>query len=175
MNILSIDASLSNTGFAMMEKGIIVTCCIGSKLRGIPRLIEIRDHISRLIDKTNTDIIFIEGYAYGSGLGGSRNIDLGELGGVLRVMFYEKGIPYVEIIPQHIKKFVTGKGNANKEMMMKISKEKYGIDFKNNDECDAYGMYLLGKEMVELGVEEALKKNGLAVTKKKYEIKFKGE
>lgn len=169
---MAIDPSLSNTGFAMWENDKIVTCCVGSKQRGIPRLIEIRNHICRLLDFYKIDLIFIEGYAYGSGLGGSRNIDLGELGGVLRVMFYEKKIPYVEIVPQHLKKYVTGKGNANKELMMKVAKEKYGIDFKNNDECDAYGMYLLGKEMINLGVEEALKKNGLAVTKKKYEIPY---
>lgn len=75
---------------------------------------------------------------------GSRNSQshsIGELGGVIRVALFERGIKYVEIPPTCRAKFATGKGNAGKSEVVSSVSARTGIVWSGkgaDDMCDAW-------------------------------------
>jgi len=60
------------------------------------------------------DKITIEGYSFASV---GRVFNIAENGGVLKYLLWKNELPYTSIPPTTIKKFATGKGNANKEAL----------------------------------------------------------
>ena len=60
------------------------------------------------------DFAYIEGYSYGST---GRVFQIAENGGILKYVLWKNNIPYDVVPPTVIKKYATGKGNANKELM----------------------------------------------------------
>lgn len=84
------------------------------------------------------EVIAVEGYSLGTFGGGILSkIRLGEIGGVLRLRWFEQGIPYVEIPPTSLKRFATGNGNADKDRMLEAAKQ-LGATPRNHDEADAF-------------------------------------
>lgn len=142
MKIVGIDASLTSTGIAILEGGEITTQAIKSKLNGIPRLIDIRNKVKSAVKGAN--LVVIEGYALSHGHQAHAK---GELGGVLRVMLYEAGLPILEVPPAQVKKFATGRGNAKKEEMAVAIYKRWGREFPNNDEADAYVLARIGEAL----------------------------
>lgn len=62
-----------------------------------------------------TSLVGIEDYAYGIGAGQTNCIfELGELGGCVRYLLIESGIPFIEIPITVGKKWATGNGSAKK-------------------------------------------------------------
>lgn len=99
---------------------------------------------------------FIEGYSYGSV---GRVFQIGENTGVLKHAMWKKSFQYDVFAPTEIKKFATGKGNANKLKMYESFVAETGIDIRfildikneNNwnpisDIIDAYWIAKLGNE-----------------------------
>ena len=113
------------------------------------RLSHIKKNIVYIIKKYNINFVGIEDYSYGSK--GQAIINLGELGGIIRLYLYEHKIIFKVISPTTIKKFITNKGNSKKELMLLKVYKKYGIEFENNNICDAYalGKYIIEKGMIE--------------------------
>lgn len=73
-----------------------------------------------------------------------------ELHGALKLYCEENEIPYTAYSATEIKKFATGKGNANKDAMIRYAKEKYGYLGKDDNEADAIHIFYLTKHMLEL-------------------------
>lgn len=148
--LMTIDPSLNESGICIFdEKGNLEYTCVvdnPKKLSDMERLLYIKKSIIYMIKKFNIDCVGIEDYSYGSK--GQAIINLGELGGVIRLYLYEHKIKYKTIPPTVIKKFITGKGNSKKELMLLKVYKKYGIEFENNNICDAYA---LGRYMIEKG------------------------
>ena len=163
---MGIDPSLCNTGFCVFKSNdkseILLTGSLTSKNKGIERLIELRNSLSKILDNNIPDICVIEGYSFGSR--GSRVFDIGELCGLYKITLFEKEIDFLIVPPKKLKKFATGNGNANKEKMAVLAFKKHNIEFENNDECDAFwlakfGEAYLNKELENLkGIE--IIKNG---------------
>jgi len=61
---------------------------------------------------------------------------------------HEHEIPIIEIPPTSLKMYITGSGNASKESMARSIKQRFGEDFKSNDECDAYGLACMGYQLL---------------------------
>jgi len=75
-----------------------------------------------------------------------------ELQGVIKVWCEEKGIDYRGYSPSEIKKFATGKGNANKpEMLAAANAEWPDVEIIDDNQADA--MWLLALVQSELGGE----------------------
>jgi crossover junction endodeoxyribonuclease RuvC len=110
LKIVGIDASLTSTGIVVLNEGYVYTDTIQRKSTGVERLIEIRELVRLAV--SGADLVAIEGYAFARP---NQAHQIGELGGVLRVMFHEEKIKYIEAAPSAVKKFATGKGNAKKE------------------------------------------------------------
>jgi hypothetical protein len=68
----------------------------------------------------------------------------GELGGVIRLMLWRAGIPYVDVPPSNVKKYATGRGNAPKpDIRMEVFK-RFGHDIADDNACDAFVLYAMG-------------------------------
>ena len=97
-----------------------------------------------LEDVAQADLILIEGYAFSQNKAGQH--DIAEFGGILRHRMRRVAHLVVEISPGTIKKFITGKGNANKEAMLaaiiRTWDERDLVD--TNNKADALGLFYLG-------------------------------
>ncbi len=157
IKVVGIDASLTGTGLCTMfidrETGEVKshqTEHLKNSLVGMDRLLFIRDKVKRAIEYTgvvpdSATMITIEGYAYSKG---DRAHAKGELGGVLRLMFYENNYRWKDINPSHVKQFATGKGNASKEDMAVDIYALWGQRFGSNDEADAYALAQVARALV---------------------------
>lgn len=70
-----------------------------------------------------------------------------ELQGVLKNYCMAHQIPYKGYSPSEIKKFATGKGNANKEDMIRVANERFGRNVKSDDEADAVCLLYLAESV----------------------------
>lgn len=151
--IVGIDLSLTATGICYLRSKQEIkknkTILVKTKERGIGRLINIRTNLEELINNINPNIVVLEDYSFNSRSG--QCFSIGELGGVIKTMLYESlfGFDILLIPPTCLKKFVTGSGKSNKEIMMVKTLSKYGLEFTDNNLCDAFGLVMIGKAVIE--------------------------
>ena len=142
LNPVGLDLSLTSTGFSCGE--LIETISVSTK--GPERLATIRDRIIELLNSIENPCVCVEGYSFASR--NSQAHSIGELGGVIRVALWERGIPYVEIPPTTRAKFATGKGNAAKTEVMSAISARTGIVWSGkgaDDMCDAWILEEMGR------------------------------
>lgn len=136
VNILGLDLSLTSTGFSSGGK----TGSINSgKMRGPERLSFVSKKVMSICFDKSIDCVIVEGYSFSSR--NSQSHSIGELGGCVRMLLWESGIPYVEVPPTSRAKFATGKGNAGKTEVISAISSKTGMAFFGSgadDECDAW-------------------------------------
>lgn len=133
---IGLDLSLRETGFAHLYRGRFKTQVVKTKLLGNPRLDYLEETIMNLVTDLNPSGVAIEDYAMGAK---GRVFNIGELGGVIRLAVYRAGIPMIEVPPTVLKKFVTGKGNANKTAMVKKVSQLW-FDTDNDNVADAVAL-----------------------------------
>lgn len=73
--------------------------------------------------------VCIEGYAYSAQ--GNRIFQIAENTGLLKYKLYQLGIPVTIVPPTEVKKFATGKGNADKNSMYSFFEAETKCDLKN--------------------------------------------
>lgn len=139
---MGLDLSLTSTGYSIDgTTGVISFDSIGPR-----RLSSIRDAIYEIVS-SEPDLrgVVIEGYSFASR--NSQAHSIGELGGVVRLMLWEKAVPYVVVPPTSRAKFATGKGNASKNEVISFISAKTGIVWGNpgaDDKCDAWVLEEMG-------------------------------
>jgi len=154
MKLLGMDASLTSTGVCIYNPatGPVIrwnTFTLKTKLKGTERLLYIRNELKNICE--DIGYVFLEGYSFGSK--GNALYQIGELGGVIRVMLYEMGIPLLVVSPKELKQFATEKGNATKELMAAWAQKRWNVIFPTNDETDAYALVKLGQAYLGLDTE----------------------
>ncbi len=82
-----------------------------------------------ILDMHCVDKVFLEGYSYGSSAGLVFNI--AENTGLLKHKMWTKGIECVTLAPLTVKRWATGNGNANKQLLNETFVLETGIDFKS--------------------------------------------
>ena len=97
------------------------------------RFLQNAQSIANIIQPTEKDTIYLEGYAYGAQ--GMRIFQIGEATGILKTLLIleksnslNKNVVIERPAPTKVKKFATGKGNAAKRMMVEA--------FCNDADCD---------------------------------------
>ena len=163
MKYLGLDISLTSTGVVAIENGKIISQklvrpkdMIGRKKAREIRII--RDLIMVEVlkhNKKNTKIM-IEDFAYGvlymkvngKPICGSV-FEMGGLGYAVQIKLLEYGYEYQLTEPTTLKKWVTSKGNAKKEQMLKEAYKRWGVDFDSNDICDAYCLARYAEEVMK--------------------------
>ena len=147
--LLALDMSLEHTGYARMDvaTGEITKGLVEPKgLKGMARLAFLRDRILVLAEPTHRTLVLIEGYAFGAR--GQAVVSLGELGGVIRVTLHDREIPYLEVPPTQVKRFVCLKGNAPKQLMLKDMLKRFNEDLDDDNVADALALMYLGRALV---------------------------
>ncbi len=142
------DLSLTSSGYSSLDSvgNIIESGRIRPySKKGMERIDYIKFKLDQVSKKAK--LVTIEDYAYGVHNSSSLT-GLAELNGVIRMSLYKKNIPYLLVTPGELKKFITGKGNCKKELMMMKIFKNYGLEFNNSDEADAYGLSLICSAVV---------------------------
>lgn len=133
MNYLGIDPSTKTGIVRLDESGIeLYRDEISGKADTVFQMIDLTERILDVVNKD--DVISIEGFGYGS----KQGFMLGGIGWILRTELIKKGIHYNEVAPTILKKFATGKGNADKRLLaVEVSKRWDFFDSSDNI-TDAY-------------------------------------
>lgn len=142
--IVGVDPSLRCTGVAFTDGVTFSAERWRPPNDGPARLAWFRDRFAGALAPMGglpTDLVVIEGYAYGAR---SQAHALGELGGVLRLCCHDLHVPYVVVPPTVLKKYVAGKGTAAKELMIREVYRRWGFEARDNNEADAYGLARFG-------------------------------
>lgn len=136
MKIVGLDLSLTATGVALAD-GSLLTIKTKPNADRMARISEIRKGVLRCLDflgHGRVDMVVIEGYSMGSRQGSHQ---LGELGGAIRMMLHDQAVPFVEVAPTRLKKYATGKGNADKDAVLVKAVRTFTPGPANNNEADA--------------------------------------
>lgn len=150
--VLGVDASLTHTGTAMLclssDVRAVQTCT--PKSNGAVRLLEVEKFFDKLMAEISIThhckilSVVIEGYAYSAF---NQAHQMGELGGIIRRFLHLRNIPLIVVQPSTLKKWITGSGKGDKNLILLKAFRKWGIEFCSDHECDAYGLATIGKAM----------------------------
>ena len=149
LKILALDLSLTATGVARTCGLVLHQTACGSpyhvdtwrpKTRGATRLIDLRDRT--IATARGADIVIIEDGIVRS----SAAKVLGELHGVIKVALHESGHHAVFAPPASVKKYATGRGNADKFAMLAAAKDRLGYAGESPDEADALWMLAMAAD-----------------------------
>ena len=110
------------------------------------RMIKIWNEIKFVKNIIRLKSVCIEGISFGSRKNPLILVELGALNYYVRIKLIENGIKPIIIAPSSLKKFVTGKGNVNKNIMIKEIFKKWNVDFNDDNLADAYGLARFGFE-----------------------------
>ena len=67
---------------------------------------------------------------------------------MLRREFRNAGIVYQEVAPTQAKKFLTGKGNCDKNLILKEVFKRYHIDVDDDNVADAVNFNMIGRALL---------------------------
>ena len=107
-------------------------------------LIKYEEEISFISRILNLGAVYIEGPSYQSA--GQAILQMGAIHFLTRVYLFKNDKNYKVIAPGTLKKFVTGKGNSKKDLMLLKTFKKWGVEFSDNNICDAYGLARMAVE-----------------------------
>lgn len=154
---VGIDLSLTGTGLVVLRDDVTIYTqkLISTKPDKLieERIIYIKDEINSIFKRiydfgnaTGYEIksVYIEGLSMGSK--GSKMFELAGLHFFIRIFLSENGYNYKVIPPTTLKKFVTGKGNAQKNLMLLNVYKRWGVDLDNDNICDAYSLSRMALE-----------------------------
>ena len=159
--VIGLDLSITATGL-VDDNGQASTINGGRASLGDDRLhaiaTAIEDSLTVYVDDSGyvecvdrADLVVIEGPVLRS----AAAISLGMLHGAVRLRLMDWGVPYVEIPPATLKKYATGKGNADKTAMALALYKRAGLELADDNQVDAWwrraaGMQRLGAPVVDL-------------------------
>lgn len=161
MKFMFLDQSLTGTGLCVLDHNGKINVLKTLKQKRTPknakeeiqRLKCILSEIIHIFKKERPESIGLEEYGFGTR---GRAFKLGELGGVIKLAIYERGTCPIILRPGQIKKFLTGKGNTEKNLMLMNIYKKYGVSCENDNEADA----LVGAKILKAKyeIEKKIKK-----------------
>lgn len=103
------------------------------------KLLRFKSKLREVYEKEKIDIVVYERVA---GLYKNSIIHSAKMAGIIESFCEENNIQYRAYSAAEIKKFATGKGNANKQKMIEAA-QKYGIEIIDDNHADALHIYHL--------------------------------
>ena len=132
-----LDLSITAPGAAWTgAAGEVETRLIKPVGNGDYRLTSIRAQILEVV--TGAEMVLIEGYLNKSMTAGIT----GMVHGAVREGLIQAGLPYATFPPASLKKYATGSGGASKTDMALAAYKRGGIEFTNDNECDAWWLWV---------------------------------
>jgi crossover junction endodeoxyribonuclease RuvC len=157
MRVLAIDASLRNTGVAIVDANNGKACALyygtihnANSLRSSSCLVAIRDRLAELIRDHAPDccaleaVIYVQSYKVAILLGAAR--------GAAILAAAEKGLPVFEYAPTRIKQATVGRGGAGKNQVAFMVRALLGLT--ETPEADAADALAIG--LTHLRAQEAV-------------------
>lgn len=140
-----LDPSLTGSGvtlidneFNVIEQKLICTSKQNRLNDTELRLIYIVKELEFLLKYKENLIVYIEGLSFGSkGLG---MLELGALHYLITIFLLQNEILFYEIPPTRLKKFVTGKGQCKKNLMLLGVYKKWGVEYEDDNAADSYSL-----------------------------------
>lgn len=143
--VVGCDQSLTHTALHLHNERLAITSKCSDSEDVLRRLISIREQFCEVLRLQYSGLLFIEGLAFGSHTTYSREI--AGLGFALRMDAYELGWIVVDVPPATLKKYVTGKGNTQKDgVRMHLMKKPWQYESLDNNDADAFALRALGLE-----------------------------
>jgi len=141
---VGIDPSFSGTGLIILDENteIISRVLISTKKKDElydveRRMIEVENQLKFILDYSHLIRgIFIEEISFGSK--GQASEQLAALNYHIRIFLYNNKLHFKTISPMGLKKWATGKGNCKKDLMLLKCYKRFGIEFEDDNLCDAY-------------------------------------
>lgn len=114
-------------------------------------------YVDSLVSKVrqhNVDVAIVEGYSHA---GKFVNYFQYEIGALVKGVLFKNNIPFIEVPPKSLKKYVTGKGNGKKSLMLLEVYKRWNFTTDNDNIADAYGLAEFGtglftKNLASLGL-----------------------
>lgn len=142
--VIGIDPSLASTGLAFVN-GSTSRVRPGDRV-GVERLDFIASTVREVLFLQMPELVVIEGYSFGSA--GRGVVQMGEVGGALRLELHRAGVRWIALPPPTVKKYATGKGNSGKPEMLISARDRLGYEGFNDDEADALWLRAAGRELL---------------------------
>ncbi len=163
MRVLAIDASLRNTGVAIIDANngkaralYFGTIHNAGSLRSSSCLVAIRDRLSELIREHGPDCCALESVIYVQSH--KTAILLGAARGAAILTAAENGLPVFEYAPKRIKQATVGRGTAGKNQVAFMVRALLGLtETPNPDAADALAIgltHVRAQESVRAGMPE---------------------
>lgn len=143
MRVMGLDTS-TRTGVSVVDKDrnvLLGEQVTFPKLRGWERASAIAARIMELHAEYKPDLVVIENYGFANA---NSLVTLVEIGTIIRYFLWQESIPYIEVPPNSLKKFVTGKGSGKKEEVMMYVLKRWDYTSPTNDIADAVGLGMFG-------------------------------
>jgi crossover junction endodeoxyribonuclease RuvC len=144
---VGIDPSINATGLVILDEDANI---VEQKLFSIKdeifeqSLLNYEKEIGFIPNIINLQSVYIEGPAYQAT--GQVILQMGALHFMTRLFLFKNKKNYKIIAPNTLKKFVTGTGRGKKELMLLKTYKKWGVEFDDNNLCDAYGLARMALE-----------------------------
>ncbi len=135
---IGVDQSLNGTGICVLDaegKPAHLATIDPGVLRDGARLSLIKKHLESVLQKYHPVGACREGYSYGSV---GKVFELGEVGGIVELVFFEANIGLAVVAPSALKKFATGRSTADKEMMKNAAEFIIGAPVEDDNCADAF-------------------------------------
>jgi Holliday junction resolvasome RuvABC endonuclease subunit len=147
--VIGLDLSLTGTGICYPDGSTLTV-----KTRqddGDARLLQIAEAVGIVLGSWDVDLAVIEDlptHAYAAGI-------TGMVHGVVRSELIQAGVPYALVVPSTLKAYATGKGSGDKTPMALAAFKRAGVEFADDNQCDAWwlraaGLEWLGEPLFEL-------------------------
>lgn len=138
---LGVDQSLRGTGLVVLSDAgdiLLQRLVRPAARRGVERLAYIRGELQAALTAHRPTHAALEGYSYDST---GKVFQLGEVGGLVQLAFWDADVPFEVVAPAALKKFVANNHQATKTQMLAATRKKWHTDFGDDDNlCDAHGL-----------------------------------
>ena len=144
---VGIDHSFNGSGIIILDKDACIVESILYKSKGendIEKLVDIESRISFIPNIISLNRVYIEAPSISSK--GANALQMGALHYMIATFLFKNNITFKAIEPTKLKKFVTGKGNSKKELMLLNVYKKWGVEFNDNNLADAYSLARMALE-----------------------------
>ena len=139
MRIMGLDLSMSATGVCFPDGS---TAVIKPRGEGDARLLSIENQAGAALRLARPDLVVVEDIQ-GELKGASAKV-IPMVHAVVRLLLLRGGIPYAKINPTTLKRYATGSHNADKAAMTLAAFKRAGLEFKDNNQCDAWWIFAAG-------------------------------
>ena len=133
----------------------LVVDTIKPKVKGIERLVYLRGEFTYLINAYAPDVVVMEGYNYGAArmkgaqMTPGRLFDIGELGGMIKMLVWHHKLPMLIVPPASLKMFAAGNGAAKKDQMMVAVKEQWRTKIRDDNQADAVALFYFAQATLD--------------------------